>query len=78
MQKIIKLRSPSRQLLETINFAFMKIFDSLVKIAVFRASLLFFGRFASCISSRITCSIPAVKHDANLPKKGEMPKNMLF
>ena len=41
MQKIIKLRSPSRQLLETVNFAFMKIFDSLVKIAVFRASLLF-------------------------------------
>ena len=41
MQKIIKPRSPSRQLLETVNFAFMKIFDSLVKIAVFRASLLF-------------------------------------
>ena len=35
MQKIIKPRSPSRQLLETVNFAFMKIFDSLVKIAVF-------------------------------------------
>ena len=43
MQKIIKLRSPSRQLLETVNFAFMKIFDSLAKIAVFRASLLFLG-----------------------------------
>ena len=43
MQKIIKLRSPGRQLLETINFAFMKIFDFLVKIAVFRASLLFSG-----------------------------------
>ena len=41
MQKIIKLSSPSRQLLETVNFAFMKFFDSLVKIAVFRASLLF-------------------------------------
>ena len=39
MQKFIKLRSPSRQLLETVNFAFMKIFDSLAKIAVFRASL---------------------------------------
>ena len=34
---------PSRQLLETVNFAFMKIFDFLVKIAVFRASLLFLG-----------------------------------
>ena len=43
MQKIIKLRSPSRQLLETVNFAFMKIFDLLVKIAVFRASLLSLG-----------------------------------
>ena len=43
MQKIIKLRSPSRQLLETVNFAFMKIFDWLAKIAVFRASLLFWG-----------------------------------
>ena len=43
MQKIIKPRSPSRQLLETVNFAFMKIFDFLVKIAVFRASLFFWG-----------------------------------
>ena len=42
MQKIIKPRSPSRQLLETVNFAFIKIFDFLVKIAVLRASL-FFG-----------------------------------
>ena len=33
MQKTIKLRSPSRQLLETVNFAFMKFFDFLVKIA---------------------------------------------
>ena len=41
MQKIIKPRSSSRQLLETVNFAFMKFFDFLVKIAVFRASLLF-------------------------------------
>ena len=40
MQKIKKPRSPSRQLLETVNFAFMKIFDFLVKIAVLRASLL--------------------------------------
>ena len=41
MQKIKKPRSPSRQLLETVNFAFIKIFDFLVKIALFRASLLF-------------------------------------
>ena len=43
MQKIKKPRSPSRQLSETVNFAFMKIFDFLVKIALFRASLLFLG-----------------------------------
>ena len=33
----------------------------------------FFGRFPSCISSRITYLIAAVKHDANLQKKEEMP-----
>ena len=73
MQKIIKLRSPSRQLLETVNFAFMKIFDSFVKIAVFRASLLFFGRFASCFTAAIELMIREEMHDGNLPKKGEMP-----
>ena len=43
MQKIKKPRSPSRQLLETVNFAFMKIFDFLVKIAIFGAFLFFSG-----------------------------------
>ena len=43
MQKIITPRRSSRQLLETVNFAFMKIFDFLVKIAGFRASLFFGG-----------------------------------
>ena len=43
MQKIIRSRSPSRQLLETVNFAFMKIFDSLVKKAIFRVFLFFLG-----------------------------------
>ena len=37
MQKSIKLRSPIKQLLETVNFAFMKIYDFLVKIAIFEA-----------------------------------------
>ena len=41
MQKIIKPRSPSRQLLETVNFAFMKIFDFIVKKAIFMVFLLF-------------------------------------
>ena len=43
MQQIIKQAGPSRQLFETVNFAFMKIFDFLVRIADFRASLLFLG-----------------------------------
>ena len=33
-QKIIKQEGPSRQLFETVDFAFMKIFDSLVKIPI--------------------------------------------
>ena len=41
MQKIVEQRSPSRQLFETVNFAFMKILDFLVKIAIFRVFLLF-------------------------------------
>ena len=36
IQQIIKQAGPSSQLFETINFAFMKIFDSLVKTAYFR------------------------------------------
>ena len=43
MQEIIKQAGSSRQLFETVNFAFMKIFDFLVKIALFWASLLFLG-----------------------------------
>ena len=43
MQKFTKGTGPSRQLFETVNFAFMKIFDFLVKIALFWASLLFLG-----------------------------------
>ena len=43
MQKIIKQVGPSRQLFETVNFAFMKIFDFLVKTALLEAFLLFLG-----------------------------------
>ena len=39
MQKIIKPRNSGKQLLETDNFALIKIFDSLVKIAVVKAFL---------------------------------------
>ena len=43
MQQIIKQVGPSRQLFETFNFAFMKIFDFLLKPAIFGAFLLFLG-----------------------------------
>ena len=43
MRQIIKQAGPSRQLFETVNFAFMKIFDFFVKIVVFWAFLLFLG-----------------------------------
>ena len=43
IQQIIKQAGPVRQIFETINFAFMKIFDFLVKIAIFRVILLFLG-----------------------------------
>ena len=39
----VKQAGPSRQLFETVNFAFMKIFDFLVKTALFGAFLLFLG-----------------------------------
>ena len=41
MQQIMKQAGPSRQLFETVSFAFMKVFDFLVKIALFGAFLLF-------------------------------------
>ena len=43
MQEIIKQVGSSRQLFETVNFAFMKIFDFLVKTALLGAFLLFLG-----------------------------------
>ena len=41
MQEIIKQAGHSRQLFETVNFAFTKIFDFLVKTPLFEAFLLF-------------------------------------
>ena len=43
MQEIIKQVGSSRQLFETVNFAFMKIFDFLVKTALLVAFLIFLG-----------------------------------
>ena len=53
MQKMIEQAGSSRQLFETVNFAFMKIFDFLVKIAIFWAFLLFLGWFMSQITAEI-------------------------
>ena len=53
MKKMIEQAGPSRQLFETVNFAFMKIFDFLVKIAIFWAFLLFLGWFMSQITAEI-------------------------
>ena len=60
MQQIIKYTSPSRQLFEAVNFAFMKILHFLVKIAISRVFLLFSERFSSCISARIKYSSQTV------------------
>ena len=43
MQEIIKQVGSSRQLFETVNFAFMKIFDFLVKTALLGDFLVFLG-----------------------------------
>ena len=43
MEKITKQVGPSRQLFEAVKFAFMKIFDFLVKIVIFWVFLLFLG-----------------------------------
>ena len=48
MKQIIKQVGPSRQLFETVNFAFMKIFDFLVKKAFLR-HLSFFWKI--CVKS---------------------------
>ena len=74
MQQIIEQVGPSRQLFEIVNFAFMKFFDFLVKIAIFEAFLVSFGRFALCITDPFEHLIWKVTYDGNLPKIGEMPQ----
>ena len=61
MQEIIKQVGSSRQLFETVNFAFMKIFDFLVKIA---RSYDHRARFSAVIC------------DTNHPEKAERPKGL--
>ena len=78
MQKIIKLRSPSRQLLDTVNFAFMKNFDSLVKIAVFRASLLFLGDLHHALRRELNTRSGQKRMTQISHKKKKIPKNGFF
>ena len=56
MQKIIKQVGPSRQLFETVNFAFMKIFDFLIKTALLGAFLLFLGDSCHKLQPKIELS----------------------
>ena len=72
MQKIIKPRSLSRQLLETVNFAFMKIFDFIVKTAISRTFLLFSVDFCQALlpyTVRLEHLIRADMRDENLSEK---------
>ena len=43
MKQFIKQADPSRQLYETVNFAFMKIFDFIIKTALFWGLFTFLG-----------------------------------
>ena len=52
MHQIIKPTWPNRQLFIKITFAFIKIFDFLVKIAIFGAFLSQSSRFASRVTAR--------------------------
>ena len=77
MQKIIKPRSPSRQLLETVNFAFMKIFDFLVKIAIFRVILIFLRDLRHAYGRNRTCD-PGKNFRHKSPRKRRITLKMAF
>ena len=56
MEKITERVGPSRQLFEAVNFAFMKIFDFIVKIAIFWVFLLFLGDLCHKLQPKIELS----------------------
>ena len=56
MQKVIKGTGPSTHLFETVNFAFMKIFDFLIKTALLGAFLLFLGDLCHKLRPKIDLS----------------------
>ena len=91
MEKIMKQAGPSSQLSETVNFAFMRIFDFLVKIAIFWALLLFLGDLCHKLRPEIDCGgyiissiishrarFSAVICDANHPRKSRKAQKWLF
>ena len=65
---------PSRQLFETVNFAFMKIFDFLVKIALLEAFLLLSWWFVSKITAEI--EFGGYMISAERPQKGCFDKKI--
>ena len=89
MQKYIKGKGPSRQLFETVNFAFMNFFNFLVKIAIFCAFLHSLGD--SCheflLRSSVAAVIPGIKKislcmnplgDCSGAKKPDAPRAQLL
>ena len=90
MEKEIHLQK-KKQFFETVNVAFMKIFDFLVKIALFLASLLFLGdlshklgqKLSSVAKKRIRlyshrARFSAVICETNHPEEAERRKKGLF
>ena len=84
MQKIIKQAGPSIQLLETVNFAFMKIFDFLIKTALFGAFCFSWVIRVTNYSRKLSALVnhqarfSAVICDTNHPRKAERPQKGLF
>ena len=87
----VKQAGPSRQLFETVNFAFMKISDFLIKTALFGVILLFLDDLCHKLRQKIEldCYIirsfiqhqprfSAVIYDANHRRKVERPQKRLF
>ena len=78
MQQIIKQGGPSRQLFETVNFAFMKIFDFLVKKAIFRVILVFLGDLRHALRSQSNTWSGQYAWHESPQKKEKCPKNGNF
>ena len=78
MYQITNRACPSRQLFIKITFAFTKIFDFVVKIALNLSFSLFSSRFASRVTAQNQRSIAAVTCDANLSIEREMLQKWIF